>query len=52
MDGHKINDHAGLVLMAWGFASTWHRTGQMKAGMMVAPGRLPGPAAFMVALIG
>ncbi|MCL6612986.1 MAG: prepilin peptidase [Peptococcaceae bacterium] len=43
---------AGLVLMAWGFASTWHRTGQVKAGVMVALGRLPGGAVPYGAVLG
>ncbi|MFZ5650945.1 MAG: A24 family peptidase [Bacillota bacterium] len=33
---------AGLVLMAWGFVRTWYRTGQLKQGVLVAAGRLPG----------
>jgi Flp pilus assembly protein protease CpaA len=33
---------AGLVLMAWGFAFTWHKTGQLQAALLVATGRLPG----------
>lgn len=33
---------AGLVLMAWGFAFTWYRTGNIRAGALVALGRLPG----------
>jgi len=33
---------AGVVLMAWGFACTWYKTGQLKQGVLVAAGRLPG----------
>jgi hypothetical protein len=33
---------AGVVLMAWGFAHTWYRTGQLKQGVLVAAGKLPG----------
>ncbi|MCL5058869.1 MAG: A24 family peptidase [Actinobacteria bacterium] len=33
---------AGMVLMAWGLAYTWYKTGQLKQGVMVAAGRLPG----------
>jgi len=52
---------AGVVLMAWGFAHTWYRTGQLKQGVLVAAGRLPGgevpygavlgPASVMVAVL-
>jgi hypothetical protein len=28
--------------MAWGFAFTWHKTGQLQAALLVAAGRLPG----------
>ncbi len=43
---------AGLVLMAWGFASAWRSTGQVKAGVMVALGRLPGGAVPYGAVLG
>lgn len=33
---------AGIMLMAWGFATTWHRTGQLQAAALVAAGKLPG----------
>ncbi len=43
---------AGFVLMAWGFASTWHKTGQIKSGVMVAFGKLPGGEAPYGAVLG
>ncbi|MHB8157217.1 MAG: prepilin peptidase [Desulfocucumaceae bacterium] len=33
---------AGVILLVWGFASTWYRSGQLHTAVMVAAGRLPG----------
>lgn len=33
---------AGVLLMAYGFAFTWRRTGQLQTALLVAAGRLPG----------
>ncbi len=43
---------AGVVLMVWGFARTWYRTGQLKQGALVAAGRLPGGEAPYGAVLG
>lgn len=43
---------AGVVLMAWGFASTWYKTGQLKSGVLVALGKLPGGEAPYGAVLG
>lgn len=33
---------AGIILLIWGFAVTWHSTGQLQAAVMVVAGKLPG----------
>jgi len=33
---------AGVILLVWGFASTWYRTGHLHTAAMVVVGRLPG----------
>lgn len=52
---------AGFVLMTWGFAYTWYKTGQFRSGVLVAVGKLPGgevpfgailgPAAMLAAIV-
>lgn len=51
---------AGFLMMFWGFAMTWHRTGKIRNGLLVAFGKLPGgevpygailgPASFLTAV--
>jgi len=52
---------AALVMMAWGFALTWRKTGQVRNGILVAVGKLPGgevpygamlgPASLLIAVL-
>ncbi|MFZ5650837.1 MAG: prepilin peptidase [Bacillota bacterium] len=43
---------AGVVMMIWGFAFTWARTGQIQAAVLVMAGKLPGGEAPYGALLG
>lgn len=43
---------SGIALMAWGFAYNWYKTGQIKAGVLVAAGKLPGGEAPYGAILG
>lgn len=52
---------AALIMMVWGVASTWHKTGQLRNGLLVATGKLPGgevpygamlgPSSFLIAFL-
>ena len=33
---------SGVLIMAWGFSSTWHKTGQLQTAVLVVAGKLPG----------
>lgn len=43
---------AAVVMMAWGFASTWYRSGQIRNGLLVAVGKLPGGEVPFGAILG
>jgi len=43
---------AGIVIMAWGFAGTWHKTGQLRMAVLVMTGRLPGGEVPYGAILG
>ncbi|MFZ5648169.1 MAG: A24 family peptidase [Bacillota bacterium] len=43
---------AGVVMMFWGFALTWYRTGRAENGLLVAIGKLPGGEMPYGALLG
>lgn len=52
---------AGIVLIVWGFATTWYKTGQLQTAVMVVSGKVPGgevpygavlgPATVLVAIM-
>lgn len=43
---------AGIMLMAWGFVSTWHRTGQLQAAVLVTTGKIHGGEVPYGAILG
>ncbi|MFZ5632129.1 MAG: prepilin peptidase [Bacillota bacterium] len=43
---------AGVVMMAWGFASTWHKTGRFRTAVLVMTGKLPGGEVPYGAILG
>lgn len=43
---------AAVLMMAWGFARTWYKTGQLTSGVLVAAGKLPGGAMPFGAMMG
>ncbi|MCL5935005.1 MAG: A24 family peptidase [Firmicutes bacterium] len=43
---------AGLVMMTWGFAFTWRKTGQFRTAVLVAAGKLPGGEVPYGAILG
>lgn len=43
---------AGMVMMAWGFAATWHKTGQVRMAVLVMAGKLPGGEVPYGAILG
>ncbi|KJS69913.1 MAG: hypothetical protein JL50_01100 [Peptococcaceae bacterium BICA1-7] len=43
---------AGIVLIAWGFTTTWYKTGQLQTAVMVVSGKVPGGEAPYGAVLG
>jgi len=43
---------AAVIMIAWGFVSTWHKTGQIRNGLLVAAGKLPGGEVPYGAMLG
>ncbi|MHB8158116.1 MAG: prepilin peptidase [Desulfocucumaceae bacterium] len=43
---------AGVLMLAWGFVSTWYKTGQLRAAVLVAVGKLPGGSVPFGAIMG
>lgn len=43
---------AGVLIMAWGFSSTWLKTGQLLAAVLVTAGKLPGGEVPYGAMLG
>jgi len=43
---------AGILLLIWGFAATWHRTGQLQTAVLVVAGKVPGGEAPYGAILG
>jgi Flp pilus assembly protein protease CpaA len=43
---------AGIVMLIFGFAMTWYKTGQLQAAVLVAIGKLPGGAVPFGAILG
>jgi len=38
--------------LIWGFAATWHRTGQLQTAVLVVAGKVPGGEAPYGAILG
>lgn len=43
---------AGILLLVWGFAETWHRTGQLQTAVLVVAGKVPGGEVPYGAILG
>jgi len=43
---------AAVIMIAWGLVSTWQRTGQVRNGILVAVGKLPGGEVPYGAILG
>ncbi len=43
---------SGMAMMAWGFAGTWHKTGQVRTAALVMVGKLPGGEVPYGAILG